>query len=179
MIRATMNSEASNGSAVTNQAVAAALRIRRATGEDLAPLSFFFDTLLRRDYFVRRRQLAELLTAGRHAVFIAEVDGVLIAVAVVSRGARLINLLVHPAYRGLGIGRAMIEHTGVSEVRAKCDMRNGDPRGFYAALGFETVGPGNERGNIEIMRRPAIGAGLSTRDAPAGSPRAAAVSEPS
>ncbi|GMU80813.1 MAG: hypothetical protein AMXMBFR47_06840 [Planctomycetota bacterium] len=131
----------------------AELTVRPATRRDQVPLEFFFDTALRRDYFLRRGQLAEMLSGARHRVYIAEVDRVLVGVAVTTRGARLVNALVHPAYRGLGIGRALVEATGATEVRAKIDMSTGDPRGFYRTLGFEAV-ERNTKGNIELMRRP-------------------------
>lgn len=131
----------------------AELTVRPATQRDRVPLEFFFDTALRRDYFLRRGQLAEMLSGVRHQVYIAEIDFVLVGVAVLTRGARLVNALVHPAYRGLGIGRALIEATGATEVRAKIDMSTGDPRGFYESLGFRAV-ERNARGNIELMRRP-------------------------
>lgn len=132
----------------------AELSVRKAQIGDQAPLQFFFDTALRRDYFIRRGQLAEILGGRHHQVFIAEIDAVLVGVAIVTAGKRLINALVHPAYRGLRIGRALIEAAGVTEVRAKLDMSSGDPRGFYKSLGFVATGERNEKGNIEVMRAP-------------------------
>lgn len=129
------------------------LSIRAASTSDLGPLSFFFDAVLRRDYFMRRGQLADLLSSKTHRVFVAEIDRVLVGVAITSAGCRLINALVHPAYRGLGIGAAMVQASGVTEVRAKLDMSSGDPSGFYESLGFQRTGERNEKGNIELMRR--------------------------
>jgi len=130
------------------------LLVRPALPSDLVPLQFFFDTTLRKDYFIRRGQLADLLAGPHHQVFVAEIDQVLVGVAVLTRGCRLVNALVHPAYRGLGIGRALVQASGASEVRAKLDMSTGDPRGFYFALGFEPTGQRNGKGNIELLRRP-------------------------
>ena len=59
---------------------------------------------------------------------------------------------MHPAYRGLGIGRALVRCSGAREVRAKLDMSSGDPRPFYAAFGFRATGETNDKGNVEIMR---------------------------
>lgn len=129
------------------------LTVRPALLSDHAPLQFFFDTVLRRDYFLRRGQLEEMLRSDRHSVFVAEFDLVLVGVAVLTRGARLVNALVHPAYRGLGVGRALVEESGAREVRAKLDMSTGDPRSFYASLGFSPTGERNGKGNIELMRR--------------------------
>lgn len=127
------------------------LSIRPAAACDLEPLSFFFDTALRRDYFLRRGQLADILRSARHRVFIAEIDRVLVGVAILTRGQRLINVLVHPGYRGLGIGTLLVERSGATEVRAKVDMSTGDPRGFYRRLGFESKDGQTTCGNIERM----------------------------
>lgn len=137
----------------------ARLTVRPAGRIDAEPLGFFFDTVLRRDYFLRRGQLADILSGRRHRVFVAELDGVLVGVAVLSAGSRLINALVHPGYRGLGIGRALIAASGAGEVRCKHDMSTGDPSAFYTGLGFVPTGERNGKGNIELMRRPVVRAG--------------------
>ena len=132
------------------------LPIRRAGLADRIPLQFFFDALLRKDYFLRHGQLAEMLRGRYHQLWIAEVDTILIGVAVTTRGTRLVNVLVHPAYRGLGIGRALVAQSGASEVRVKRNMSSGDPRGFYRTLGFEAAGTVPGKPHIETMRRPAL-----------------------
>jgi ribosomal protein S18 acetylase RimI-like enzyme len=131
----------------------ATLSLRPAQRSDLRPLSFFLDTALRNDYFIRRGQLAELVSDDRHQVYVAEVDSVLVGVAITTRGSRLINALVHPNFRGIGIGKALVNYSGATEVRAKRDMSSGDPKRFYNALGFRSTGKRNEKGNIEIMKR--------------------------
>ncbi|MEW6199203.1 MAG: GNAT family N-acetyltransferase [Planctomycetota bacterium] len=133
----------------------ATLEVRPAEAGDAVPLGFFFDTVLRKDYFLRRGQLDEMLRGPHHQVYVAEIDGVLVGAAVTTRGTRLVNALVHPAYRGLGIGRALVQHSGATEVRAKLDMSSGDPRGFYAALGFAPTGQASGKGNIEVLRQTA------------------------
>lgn len=143
----------SRGTAAPTASAPAELVVRPAHPGDLAPLSFFFDTALRKDYFVRRGQLQEILSGPHHSVYVAEIDAVLVGVAITTAGTRLINALVHPAYRGLGIGRALVEGSGAKQVRAKIDMSTGDPRGFYAELGFRETGERNEKGNIELMVR--------------------------
>lgn len=128
------------------------LTVRPAGAGDAVPLAFFFDTVLRKDYFLRRGQLIDMLDSPYHKVWIAEIDTILVGVAITTRGTRLVNALVHPAYRGLGIGRALVCHTGVTEVRAKLDLSTGDPRPFYESLGFHPTGNRNGKGNIEVMR---------------------------
>lgn len=139
------------------------IEVRRALRSDETAIEFFVDTVLRRDYFLRRGQLADILSGKYHEVFVAELDGVLVGIAITTSGARLINALVHPAYRGLSIGRALVEESGVREVRAKTDVSTGDPRGFYQALGFESTGIRNAKGNIELMRRPESGTASERR----------------
>ena len=138
--------------AMATDGVAAELAVRRAEASDEIPLGFFFDTVLRKDYFVRRGQLNDILNGKYHQVHVAEIDTVLVGVAITTRGSRLVNALVHPAYRGLGIGRELVRASGATEVRAKIDMSSGDPRGFYESLGFSRTGEFNDKRNIEVMR---------------------------
>lgn len=128
------------------------LELRRATPLDFVPLCFFFDTVLRRDYFLRRGQLQDMLKSPYHQIYIAEVDAVLVGVAITTRATRLVNALVHPNFRGLGIGRALVDFSGATEVRAKLDMSTGDPRGFYQSMGFASAGRTGGKRNIEVMR---------------------------
>jgi GNAT superfamily N-acetyltransferase len=130
----------------------ARLTVRPARRGDVVPLTFFFDTVLRRDYFMRRGQLEDLVNGRYHQVYVAEIDQVLVGVAITTGGSRLVNALVHPAYRGLGIGKALVSFSGVTEVRAKLDVSTGDPRGFYQSLGFVSTGVRNEKGNIEVLQ---------------------------
>jgi len=80
-----------------------------------------------------------------------------VGVAILTHGTRLVNALVHPAYRGLGIGKELVSHSGAREVRAKLDMSTGDPRGFYESLGFEPTNQFNTKGNVQLMRIPSSG----------------------
>lgn len=131
----------------------ASLRVRPAVPSDRAGIAFFFDAVLRNDYFLRRGQLHDMLNGRYHQVWVAEIDCVLVGIAVTTRGTRLVNALVNPAYRGLGVGRALLQESGAIEVRAKIDMHSGDPRGFYEAMGFRGTGERNRKGNIEVMRK--------------------------
>lgn len=133
----------------------ATLTIRPAGPSDAKPLNFFFDAVLRKDYFLRRGQLDDILTGTHHQAYVAELDAVLVGIAIVTAGKRLVNLLVHPAYRGLRIGKALLRTSGVTEVRAKIDTSSGDPRGFYEKAGFVRTARFNGKGNIEVMRKPA------------------------
>ena len=127
-------------SATSKPAPPTSLTVRDASLTDIAPLTFFFDTVLRNDYFLRRGQMEDMIRDRSHRVLIAEFDHVLVGVAVLTAGSRLVNALVHPAYRALGVGRAIVEASGADEVRAKIDMSTGDPRPFYRRLGFRATG---------------------------------------
>lgn len=129
-----------------------ALAVRPAGPGDVVPLTFFFDTMLRKDYFLKRGQLEDILSGRHHQVYVAELDAILVGVAITTRGCRLVNVLVHLAYRGLGIGRELVRRSGASEVRVKVNMSAGDPRGFYKSLGFDPTGYFDQTGNIEVMR---------------------------
>jgi GNAT superfamily N-acetyltransferase len=139
------------------------LVVRPAGDSDVCPLVFFFDTMLRQDYFLRRGQIEQMVRGGYHRVFIAELDGILVGAAILTRGTHLANVLVHPAYRGLGIGRALLAASGAQTVSAKLDSSAGDPRGFYRALGFVSTGQRNSKGNIELMRLVCQGQGGDRR----------------
>lgn len=129
------------------------LTLREALPSDLVPLTFFCDAMLRRDYFIRRGQLAEMIRSERHKVLVAEIDIVLVGMAILTRGSRLVNVLVHPAYRGLGIGRALVEASGATEVRVKRDMSAGDPTPFYRSLGFEAAATPRPDERIVLMTK--------------------------
>lgn len=152
----------------------AALTIRRATRDDLVPLAFFYDTCLRRDYFFRRGQLAEILDGLHHTALIAEIDGILVGVAITTAGCRLVNLLVHPAYRGLQIGRALVTASDATEVRVKRNMSTGDPLRFYRKLGFVKRGGRNAAGTTELLVRPTATESAQPPDAPRRHPNLAA-----
>ncbi len=139
--------------------------LRPAQPGDEAPLQFFFDVTLRRDYFLRRGQLRDMLRGGRHRVLVAEIGGVLVGIAVTTRRATLVNLLIHPAFRGVGLGSALVDASGAQTVRVKTDMRSGDPRRFYEQLGFKAIGPAAGKPHIERMCRPRRAARNSARAA--------------
>ena len=151
---ATTKARKSRDASVAVPRNSAALTVRRAEAADSAPLVFLFDTVMRKDYFLRRGQLIDMLRSPYHQVYVAEIDRILVGVAITTRNTRLVNVLVHPTYRGLGIGKALVDASGVTEVRAKLDMSTGDPRPFYARLGYQPGPRTGKRHNIELMSRP-------------------------
>ena len=112
------------------------LVIRRADPRDLTAVTFFVDTCLRNDYFFRTGHLQAMLASARHRVSLIILDDALVGLAITTRPATLVNLLIHPAYRGLGIGTTVLKHVNPSAVRCKTDMSTGDPGRFYAKNAF-------------------------------------------
>jgi ribosomal protein S18 acetylase RimI-like enzyme len=147
-----MNGTGDQKSTASARSTGGAVVVRAARRTDFEPLVFFFDTILRKDYFMKRGQLRDMLEGQHHRVHVAEIDCVLVGVAIQTARTRLVNVLIHPAYRGLGIGRELIQTIGVREVRCKLDMSTGDPQSFYQSLGFEPTGEKNDKGNIAVMR---------------------------
>lgn len=131
----------------------AGLWTREATAADLPVLAEFFDVLLYRDYFFRRGHLADLLEQRNVRVQVVMEGWVLVAVAVqTTSNSSLLNLLVHPAYRGLGIGRALLAMLEPERVRVKTDASTGNAAGFYRKLGYRRV---ERRRRVSTYARPA------------------------
>lgn len=112
----------------------------------------FLDAELRRDYFIPRRQQAEILEGRYHIVWLALEEGHILGMAIVSKAKMtLCNLLVAAAARNRGIGDALLRKSAVSRVRAKLDVSAGDPRDFYRKRGFIGTGEFNPKGNVELL----------------------------
>lgn len=124
-----------------------------------ADLSFWIDVHLRRDYFMPRRQLRELLSRPQSDTWVIVLRGEVIGLAVVWGELRLHNLLLDAAWRGKGIGSVVVKALGIEEVRAKTNMSMGDPTGFYQKLGFRTTEIAGKNGQIRVMGTDAGGDG--------------------
>lgn len=127
--------------------------VRQGGWRDLAEVKAFLDRELRVDYFVREGQLRTMLMGIRHEVYLAEVDGRLAGVVVLSRRRRIVNLLVGKEWRRRGVGRLLVGLCGAESVRAKVDVEAGDPRQWYAGLGFEETGEWSRSGRVCLMVR--------------------------
>lgn len=126
--------------------------IRRAQLDDESALGEFLDSHLRKDYFVTRAQLHEILDGRYHEMVVATDSCTIVGIAIMTRSARtLVNLLVRPADRRRGIGDALLSFLQVERIRAKLDVSDGDPRDFYRNRGFRSTGRFNIKRNIEIM----------------------------
>jgi len=122
-----------------------------------ADLGFWIDTHLRRDYFLPRRQLRELLSRPNSDTWVIVVGSEVVGLAVVWGELRLHNLFLDAGWRGKGIGTVIVRALGIEEVRAKRDMSTGDPKPFYQAIGFKTQEIQGKNGTIEVMTRDGNG----------------------
>lgn len=133
-------------------ALAMGYRIRDANPDDFDALMTFIDAELRRDYFIPREQLRQVLGGRYHTCLIAVEDGRVLGVAIVTKARRqLVNLLVAGCERNRGLGSALLSRSRAELVRAKIDVSDGDPRDFYCSRGYMRTGEFNKRRNIELL----------------------------
>ena len=118
-------------------------------------LGQWIDIHLRRDYYMPRRQLRELIARPQSDVWAMVLNEELIGIAIVWGDVRLHNLLLTSEYRGKGYGRVVVQALGIEEVRAKSDMSTGDPTRFYEKIGFQTTAVEGKRNQIKVMTRTA------------------------
>ncbi len=126
------------------------VRLRRAVSTDL-PLLVALEASFPGDR-LRSAELARYVRAADVDVWVAEIDGEIIADAIVvyRRGfgaARLASLVVDPRYRGRGIAARLMRHLEAEAVQRGCvamrlEVRvdNLAARRLYDALGYELVG---------------------------------------
>lgn len=112
---------------------------RKALKTDLDKLRDFVDTYLK-DYFLPEEILADKL--DRDLVILAlNYNEDIIGIAIKSTlNHTLWNLLVHPEYRGRGIGKALVELTKPLKIRCKWNISTGNPTEFYEKLGYGKIG---------------------------------------
>ena len=127
--------------------------IRHARFDERESIGFFLDCILRRDYYMKRSPLDEVLSGIRHETFVALEGSWIVGLAILTRGDRLVNILVHPSYRGIGLGRAMLELSGAKSVRVKLDMAAGSPLGFYVKQGFQVCREQTGKDHVVVVVR--------------------------
>jgi len=120
---------------------------------DAEALCDWLDTGLRGDYFFRQAHLRGLLAKDHVAVWAVLVDGWTVGVCVIYRDTTLQNLYLDPPARSLGIGRALLQLFKPALVRAKSNMRAGDPTPWYQQQGYTGVGVDPHRPHIRVMVR--------------------------
>lgn len=129
------------------------LTIERCGPEDLEPMLDRLETLLHEDYFFRRKHFAAILARPQAAVYAIRVEGDFAAIAIVYEGSTLQNLYVHPEHRRLGVGTAVLRYLNPQVVRAKSNMSQGDPTGFYAQNGYKSTGVDPTKPHITLMNK--------------------------
>lgn len=122
--------------------------IRKALADDVKNIVHFVDsTFTKEGYgFVTSAQIST--ETARGAVWIAEHSGEIIGVRVGIN--RVYNLVVHPDFRKMGIGRDLIAAYSPDVIRVKAipvgnlsqEQRDNfkSPEGFYESIGFKYVG---------------------------------------
>ena len=115
----------------------AELTFRFAAPSDSGRLSDFLDRTLSKDYFMPRGQVSEMIARrGSHRLLLAQKRGKIIAAGIATDKGRLLNLIVDPKHRNLGIGAELMRLLAPPYVRAKTNMTTGDPTGYYEHQGF-------------------------------------------
>lgn len=127
------------------------LRLRAARLSDLDALWALEQTCFRTDRF-SRRSYARALASPRAILRVIEQPGVLLAAGLVftradSAAARLYSIAVHPAARGLGLGRRLLtaletaaRKSGCREMRLEVAARNKAALALYRESGYEMTG---------------------------------------
>lgn len=126
--------------------------IRNAVADDFVEVSAFLDEYLRKDYFVKHAQLQEILRGRHHEMVLAIDQERIVGVAIMTKRLRtLVNLLVDPCERKRGIGDALLSRLQVERVRAKLNVSDGDPSGYYRKRGYRDSAERTGKQHIKIM----------------------------
>jgi len=86
----------------------------------------------------------------KYHTFLATSDCSLLGWAVIQKDGSLIHLLVAGNFRGLGIGRKIIETLRPKLVRSKSNQSSGDPAKFYEKLGYVKTDTVKSRSRLDI-----------------------------
>ena len=120
--------------------------IYKATNTDIESIVNFIDTYYRKDYFLPKSKVVRMVTGevdpkfGNNRkplnVWISRDKNGISGVAFVTLSKTLIQLLVRPDCRKIGVGSKLIEFSCPEHIRCKIDTSTGDPTGFYYNNGF-------------------------------------------
>lgn len=121
--------------------------ITLASHEDIDEISKFIDDYYREDYFLSKTIVVRMVTGEvdpkfgnkRQPIFVwlnRDKNGIC-GVAFVTRSGSLIQLLIRPDCRGMGLGKELLEYAKPKMIRCKTDVVTGDPRQFYFKCGYK------------------------------------------
>lgn len=129
------------------------IEAHRCGQADLEPMLDRLETLLHEDYFFRRKHFAAILARPQAAVYAILVEKEFAAICIIYNGSTLTNLYVHPEHKRQGVGKAVLAYFQPAVVRAKGNMSQGDPVGFYQANGYTAVDADPAKPHIVIMEK--------------------------
>lgn len=109
------------------------------------------DCGLRGDAFIPRGQLRGILSRPTSRVLLILAAGEPCGFAIEYHGVTLHNLFLLPWARGAGIGAEVVRRLAPQVIRAKTNMKSGDPTPFYGKLGYKTVAADEKRPHITLM----------------------------
>lgn len=120
--------------------------IIKAGEPDIESIIEFIDTFYRKDYFLPKKNVVRMVTGkvdkrfGNDRkpiyVWISKDQQGISGIAFVTRSKTLIQLLIRPDCRKMGIGTRLLEFAKPEKIRCKVDTSSGDPTGFYLKNGF-------------------------------------------
>ena len=120
--------------------------VSKAQKEDIEDIVSFIDTFYRKDYFLPKKNVTRMVTGeveerfGNNRqpihVWLSKDEQGISGVAFVTRSLTLIQLLIRPDCRRIGLGGFLLSIAAPKKIRCKTDVVTGDPTGFYMKNGF-------------------------------------------
>lgn len=120
---------------------------------DLLTLTDWCDLVITGDYHFKRRHMENILSRGTSVTWGVLVEGVFSGLLILYRGSMLHNLYLSPEVRNMGLGAALLDYFKPAKVRAKTNMKAGDPVPFYEANGYHATGADPLKPHIVTMQR--------------------------
>lgn len=118
----------------------------KATKQDIQLIVDFIDAYYRKDYFLPDSKVIRMVTGEVDPkfgntrkpmiVWISKDNEGISGIAFVTLSKTLIQLLIRPDCRKMGLGSKLLEFAQPKKIRCKVDTSTGDPTGFYLNNGF-------------------------------------------